>query len=288
MPSPFIGMDPYLEGYLWPDVHHSLASQVRDQLMAQIRPKYVARIEIQVVVDETPEGEIGIMYPDVELFQTRRLHEAPPLLSTGGIVAEVPVATTTTISVPLPEIEARIPSIEIRDTALNQLVTSIEILSPVNKREPGLWKYRAKRRRLHDAGVHIVEIDLLRRGQRTLAYPRIPESPYRMTLTRALSSNADIWAVQLGDPLPTLPVPLRTPDADVLLDLGLALRTIYERAAYDLSINYDEPPPPPALTPEQERLRQASVTAWRNGPAGLTPGNGERSADSHGSAQTSR
>lgn len=46
MPSPFPGMDPYLEGYLWPDVHHRLATQISDQLMPMSRPRYVARIEI--------------------------------------------------------------------------------------------------------------------------------------------------------------------------------------------------------------------------------------------------
>ncbi len=63
MPSPFPGMDPYLEGYLWPDVHHRLATQISDQLMPVLRPRYVARIEIQVVQDATPEADIGIMYP---------------------------------------------------------------------------------------------------------------------------------------------------------------------------------------------------------------------------------
>ena len=71
MPSPFPGMDPYLEGYLWPDVHHRLATQISDQLMPHLRPRYVAHIEIQVVTDESPEAEIGIMYPDVEIVQSR-------------------------------------------------------------------------------------------------------------------------------------------------------------------------------------------------------------------------
>jgi hypothetical protein len=42
MPSPFPGMDPYLEGYLWSDVHHRLATQISDQLMPLLRPQYVA------------------------------------------------------------------------------------------------------------------------------------------------------------------------------------------------------------------------------------------------------
>jgi hypothetical protein len=70
-------MDPYLEGYLWPGVHHRLATQISDQLMPLLRPKYVARIEIHMVTDETPEAEIGIMYPDVEIVQTYQRHDQP-------------------------------------------------------------------------------------------------------------------------------------------------------------------------------------------------------------------
>jgi hypothetical protein len=79
MPSPFPGMDPYLEGYLWPDVHHRLTTQISDQLMPMLRPPYVARIEIQVIPDATPEADIGIMYPDVEVVRAHQHgHELPP------------------------------------------------------------------------------------------------------------------------------------------------------------------------------------------------------------------
>lgn len=229
-----------------------------------IRPRYVARIEIQVAPDETPEGEIGIMYPDVEIFRSQQRQAAPPLMPAGGVlVTESPAPTAATLSVPLPGIEVRIPTVEIRDTAQNQLITSIEILSPINKREPGLGKYRAKRQRLQRAGVHILEIDLPRHGQRPLVYPRIPASAYRVTLTRASASHADVWAIQLQDALPILPVPLRTPDFDALLNLGLALQTIYERAAYDLSINHDELPPPPPLLAEEQVWLQTEISDRR-------------------------
>jgi hypothetical protein len=153
--------------------------------------------------------------------------------------------------VPLLDVEVRLATVEIRDTAYNRLVTSIEILSPVNKREPGLSKYRDKRRQLHAADVHILEIDLLRRGQRPLAHPRIPQSAYRITLIRAAARCADIWALRLQDALPVVPVPLHQPDDDIPLDLATALTTIYDRAAYDLSLNYDAPPPPPPLSAEE-------------------------------------
>ena len=86
MPSPYPGMDPYLEGYLWPDVHHRLATQISDQLTPQLRPRYVAHIEIQVVVDDEPEGEVGIMYPDVEVVRARRQPTLSDPVAVGGAV----------------------------------------------------------------------------------------------------------------------------------------------------------------------------------------------------------
>jgi hypothetical protein len=151
--------------------------------------------------------------------------------------------------------------VEIRDAAQNQLITCIEILLPINKREPGLSKYRAKLQHLRAAGVHIVEIDLLRRGQRLHLHPRIPMSAYRVMLIRAAAHLADVWAIKLPDPLPIVPAPLRPPDDDVPLDLGLALHTLYDRAAYDLSINYSEAPPPPPLSSEEEAWLQQRLSA---------------------------
>lgn len=259
MPSPFPGMDPYLEGYIWPDVHHSLATQIRDELTPHLRPRYVARIEIQMAVDATPQSEVGILYPDVEIVRRQRRPPEPPhpAYGSGGVlVAEAP-ATPASVTVQLPQIEMRLATVEIYDTAQNQLVTSIEILSPVNKREPGLAKYRAKWRQLRAADVHILEIDLLRRGQRPLLHDRIPDSPYRVTLARAGSNGVQVWAIQLQEKLPVLPVPLRAPDGDVTLNLGRALQSIYDRAAYDLSIDYSSPPPPPELSADESAwLRQ--------------------------------
>src|SRR5215813_9724380 len=109
MPSPFPGMDPYLEGYLWPDVHHRLATQISDQLMPLLRPRYVARIEIQVVPDETPEADIGIMYPDVEIVRARPSDSAlPSTAATAGkrSATSLPV-TPAVVSVPLLDIEVR-------------------------------------------------------------------------------------------------------------------------------------------------------------------------------------
>jgi hypothetical protein len=139
----------------------------------------------------------------------------------------------------------------VRDVAHNQLVTSIEILSPVNKRDPARAAYRQKRDRLRAAGVHLLEIDLLRRGLRTISHPRIPEAPYRVTLVRSRAEVAEVWPVRLADRLPVVPVPLLAPDPDVPLDLASALSAIYEEAAYELSVDYGQPPPPPPFSTEE-------------------------------------
>jgi hypothetical protein len=236
-----------------------LATQISDQLMPLLRPKYVARLEIHMVTDETPEAEIGIMYPDVEIVRTYRRRDQPPAQhsDTSGRDTTTSSMTPVTVSVPLWEFEVRLATVEIRDVAQNQLVTSIQILSPVNKRELGLSKDREKHQHLRLAKVHLLEIDLLRRGQRIQLHPHVQTSDYRVSLIRAQARVADIWSINLPEPLPVVPVPLRPPDDDVLLNLSTALATIYDRAVYDFSIQYTQPPPPPPLSPAAQAWLQA-------------------------------
>jgi Protein of unknown function (DUF4058) len=242
MKSPFPGMDPWLEGYIWPDVHQELASAIRALLAPQITPKYVARIAIATIMDNDPESEIGITYPDVEVMERRNILEEP--VATYGNAA----LTEPTLLMPykLP-ITLRLPIVEVRDTAHNKLVTAIEILSPVNKRNPNLADYRKKVQDLHANGVHVIEIDLLRRGTRPFAPKKTP-SHYQVMLLRAKKVNAAIWAVNIQDKLPVLPVPLLAPDPDVVLDLGKAMDMIFERSLYHLSIDYTKEPAPPAFS----------------------------------------
>jgi hypothetical protein len=224
----------------------------------------MSRIEIQVVTNETPEAEIGIMYPDVEIVRAQEGGHSLAAHGGANVREDTPTAMMpVTVSVPLLEFEVRLATVEIRDVAHNQLVTSIENLSPVNKREPELSKYREKRQRLRAAGVHGLEIGLLRRGQRLLLHPRVPASDYRVSLMRVASQCADIWSINLQDRLPVVPMPLRAPDADLLLDLGEALSTIYDRAAYDLSIDYNASPPSPSLSAEEQDWLECQLRQYR-------------------------
>lgn len=245
----FSGMNPYLEGHLFHDLHNALTSRIRALLTPLLRPRYAARLEIYTVQDTNPGEDLGIVYPDVEVlqvseqFQSRRTQSA--------------TFTPATLTLPLP-ITVRVPTVEIRDVQNNRLVTCVEILSYVNKRQPGLSLYLQKRDRLIRAGIHLVEIDLLRRGTRPLSQPQIPDSHYRITVTRS-HDRTEVWAVQIQDSLPIIPIPLLAPDPDVALDLPRAIQVVYEEADYDLTINYTRQLPPPALSETDTQWLQAQL-----------------------------
>jgi hypothetical protein len=241
-------MDPYLEGYLWPDVHNAIAGKIRQQRAPQLQPRYVARLEVYVVEDTFPESNIGIVYPDVEVMQVKTQPQ-PGLAPAPGSTAVTPAPLTLPV---IQSVPVKITTVDIRDTAQNQLVTCIEILSPVNKRKPGLDQYRQKRQRLYQAGIDFLELDLLRRGQRPFDQPQLPAVAYAIALTRAHSNTMDIWPLTLQDRLPTLPVPLCHPDPDAILELAEVLNEIYDEAFYGLSIDYRQAPPPPPLSDEEE------------------------------------
>jgi Protein of unknown function (DUF4058) len=248
-------MDPYLEGYLWADVHQALASQIRRQLVPLVHPTYAVRLAVSMINDNVPAQELGAVYPDVEVVQIRetaKRYLVKPRFS--------PAPLTFELAVP---VQVRMVSVEIRDTAHNRLITSIEILSPANKREPGLSAYLSKRDELRMARVHVLEIDLLRRGTRPWPDAPLPACDYLFTLIRASASRAEAWPLSLRQSLPVIPVPLREPDGDVPLELQLALNTIYAEAEYQLTLHYDLAPPPPVLNPADAEWAAECVAAWQ-------------------------
>src|SRR5262249_23152161 len=79
MPSPFPGMDPYLEAH-WRDVHAGLVIYARDALQGVLPGSLRARVEESVLL-ETPKG-IGNhpLFPRVRVVQyelKRRLEKRP-------------------------------------------------------------------------------------------------------------------------------------------------------------------------------------------------------------------
>jgi hypothetical protein len=235
MPSPFPGMDPYLEApEIWEDFHASLAREIRDQLAPRLQPRYFAALTPRVTYEEVIIEEKRVAKPDVS---GSKITETP-LSSSAIAILPAPMVGLAVLEVPVKE-----QSIEIREARTGTLVTAIEILSPVNKRRghEAYETYRRKRRDLLRAGVHLLEIDFLRSGERPPLVTPLPEAPYFVFLSRVQRRpNVDIWPLPLRDEIPIVPVPLAEPDPDVALDLGLAHKAPHGSSSAIANGNLDD------------------------------------------------
>jgi Protein of unknown function (DUF4058) len=235
MQSPFPGMDPYLEGNLWTSVHALFVPRLATQLNHVLRPKYIALPERKYTSGTLDEVMItsAKMVPDIAIRRTR------------ARTGELAVATAMAPSVRLrTHRKTKVPHyrIEIRDVNNRQLVTAIELLSPTNKGS-GRNQYLRKRRRFLHSTAHLLEIDLHHQGKRIPLDDPYPPAAYYVLLNRARKrSVTEVWPIQFDEPLPIVAVPLLKGDADVPLDLQMALTTIYDAGGFDLAIDYREPP----------------------------------------------
>jgi hypothetical protein len=261
-------MDPYLEMH-WRDVHASLVIYIRDSIQEQLPSELRARVEERVVL-ETPEGIGNWLFPDIRVVE----NPSRPSPRSGAAAATAGVPEPLLIDAerePLTE-----TFIEIIDTASgNRVVTVVEVLSPSNKL-PGEGRdaYLRKQRELCCSDTNLVEIDLLRQGRHTAAFP--PENirpsrrtPYLVCVRRVTRpGKAEVYLVSLEDRLPAIKVPLRPRDADVRLDLQALLEQVYQRGRYEGDIDYTKDPDPP-LSPQgaawvDDLLRQKGL---RTAPA---------------------
>jgi hypothetical protein len=251
MPSPFPGMDPYIEySAIWVDFHNSLADEIRAQLNSTIRPTYFARLTPRTTYDvvEISQVRTQTVRPDLGVFQ-RQPAETPtfaPVAVAEGVI-DPPIETIDPLDL------TELLSVEIRRTGSNVLVTAIEILSPINKLvgHPGYEEYHRKRRDLLTTTAHVMEIDLLRGGTRPVLGLAEPGASYYVILSRAEQRPyLSIWPIPLSSRLPVVAVPLLAPDPDVPLDLGAIVATVYERGGYDVQIDYGVPVPSPQLEPQ--------------------------------------
>ena len=249
MPSPFPGMDPCIESRrIWSDFHLDLAAEIRAHLNARIQPGYYATAVTYITYDviEVAQSEPRAVSPDVSVWRTDLRVPTPDAIA---VIDPPPVQSMVPLEVPV-----RLARVEVREAGADMLVTAIEILSPINKRlGRERQKYLRKRRELLRSEVHVMELDLLRGGERSPLETALPPAPYYVTLARVeYRPYVDVWPIQLTSRLPVLPVPLSAPDPDVPLDLGTIVPAVYERGGYATRIDYRQPVPPPPLTPEQQ------------------------------------
>ncbi len=244
MPSPFPGMDPYLESpTIWPDVHHRFITGIQDALIASLRPRYVARVELRVYISDDDDPGRQVLVPDVRV-------EGPPKRKGTGKARSVPA-----LAIPEPLIVPTLMDEEIEEAFLKiihveteELVTIIELLSPSNKvrGSRGRASFMAKRHEIMNTEIHWVEIDLLRTGVPSVTDPPLRPSDYRILISRGdRRTRTRFWPISVRHPLPVIPIPLRGKDPEAPLDLGAVFRTGYDRAAYEMSVDYRKDPRPP-------------------------------------------
>lgn len=243
MRSPFLGMDPYLESPdVRPDVHTRLMTVFAEQLAPALAPKYVAELDTQLVIDRSEAYDVTstteYALPDVAVATLRE----------SAMAAEEPATAVESPRLKVPMgIPVRLVSVYVRLRENAGLVTVIELLPPVNKRPgQGRQDYLHKRESFLGSPVHLVELDLLRKWPRMPFEGYLPKCDYLAVVSSFYERpHCDVWPISVRQPLPDLPISLLKPDPPVTLDLNAALRTTYERARYDLRIDYSKPPDPP-------------------------------------------
>ncbi len=272
MPSPFPGMDPYLEeADLWPDFHDRLAYCISDELNAALPAPYYARLDKWL--------ELGIIYaagvprriqPDVVIV--RRPTGEPQAV--GAAVLERRTEFTEPTRLTVMTDPQRHMFVEVRDAKRgHELVTLIEIVSPSNKAAgPDRQAYERKQAEVLSSEANLIEIDLLRSGERVIPHPDLAQAIYELQpdylvlVNRAegrLASGIDyeFYPIALSEVLPCIPVPLRPGERVIPLDLQIVMHRAYDSGPYRRMLDYSEPPTPP-LSEEQARwaeqlLRQA-------------------------------
>jgi hypothetical protein len=254
-------MDPWLESpSIWPDLHDRLANDISIHLNLVLPRPYYARLEARPQVEaidiEQETASSRRIIPDVTVLSSKQR-----LASNGGVAV---LDARTTVS---PFVEVEYPSepiqhkfVEIRDPRHgHKLITLIEIASPANKRHGEERElYEKKFGETYQSDASIIEIDLLRGGERILHDALLeahisllkPPADYLVLVNRSWRRKKglsyQVFPFGLRDPLPCIPVPLREPEAEVLLDLQVVFQKSYDGGPYRRgAVNYAEPPDPP-------------------------------------------
>jgi hypothetical protein len=205
MPSPFPGMDPYLETPdLWPDVHHQLISEIRGTLNRALRPRYVARIQLRAYI---PDEEDVRWIDEIEEARLEIRHQESKALVT---VIEV-LSPTNKIR----GSRGRASFMEKRRDIMASEVHWVEI-DLLRAGHPSVTRP-----------------------------PLVPSDYRIMVSRAGERTRGKYWPVSVRQPLPGIGIPLRGKDPDVPLDLGAVLNAAYDHGAYDLSVDYRREPDPP-------------------------------------------
>lgn len=254
MRCPFPGMDPFFEGQNWEDFHASFIGGVRDDLVSALRPRYVVAIENTVYLVREDETVENVRVPDIHLAPATS--DIPDTDDSGGGTATATAARSVVLTLPRvrPVRQKRLRIVRKDDL---ELVTIIEVLSPWNKAGEGRAEYLRKRAEIVASQTHLVELDLLRGGDRLPMVEPLPDGDYFAFVARS-SQRPRVRVFPWGwkERLPTIPIPLAAGDADCPLDLQHVFATVYERAGYDYALDHTAAVLPPLNAADESWVRK--------------------------------
>ncbi|MGO9916743.1 MAG: DUF4058 family protein [Isosphaeraceae bacterium] len=268
MAGQFPGMDPYVEMQAaWPDFHNGLIAEIRNELGARLPDSYIARIDERIEVATWALEPPRSFRPDVLVGRFEKTAASPAVTSA--------TASAATLEPKLVEIldrdseEVRITWVEIRALRDLELVTVVEVLSPINKSGQGRQAYLDKRDKLHASRVNVVEIDLLLGGAPLPMKERIEPGAYYAIVARgARLPLAELYRWTVRDPIPRIPIPLREPDADILIDIAVLVDRVYDLGRYGRTLRHNAHlPETTPLTPDDRAwvLSRSSGSEYQNG-----------------------
>lgn len=205
-------MNPYLEHPdRWPTVHNRLIVAIADFLTPQLLPKY------QVDID-------------------KRVYEVVEQKTTAIGLANSPLQ----VMLPMTE-EVCEAYLEVKDAETQKVITAIEVLSPANKRGDGRKKYLEKREKIFKTQTNLIEIDLLIQGEPLPLGESAVDSHYRALVSRAAQRpTADLYAFNLPERIPDIPLPLAEKDLEITIALQPLLNEVYIKSGYDYFIDYQQ------------------------------------------------
>lgn len=250
MKSPFPGMDPYLENPdLWPEVHSRLIVAIADILIDQLSEKYRIAIEKRTYFSNDEESLL-VGLPDVSILSSQQSDRQPTATAT----LTSPVEPKTITLPAIEEVQERY--LEIREVATGSVITTLEILSPKNKRSgTGRQAYQQKRDRILTSLTHLVEIDLLRGGKPWFVTEE--RTDYRVLISRSNSRpRAQLYAFTIRQSLPQFYIPLIEPAEEPILDLQAVFQQVYRRGRYHLAVDYCRSPQPTLPRGDREWIEE--------------------------------
>ena len=206
MPSPFPGMDPYLEDEaVWPCFHHQLVMSLYQMLLPGLVDRYRARVLQRCYVTEQALFTSIVRQQHHEDYIEIRQRGDGRLVTLLEVVS--PCNKTTAA---------------------------------------GRTAYLDKRREGRNACSSLVEIDLVLQGQPTLDYSRdgLPDWDFAVTVTRSTQPERyEIYTSTLQKRLPRFRLPLAADDRDTVLDLQTAFGRCFEQGGFASRIDYRREPP---------------------------------------------